>query len=98
MKNERKQTLRQEIISLLERDPMTVRELSQAVGIMEKDVTRHLESIDKTVKHRKQKLDVSPFFCRNCGFEFKSRKRLKKPGKCPACRDGRIEPAVFRIR
>lgn len=97
MKKERKQTIRQEIISLLETDPMTVREISQAVGIMEKDVVHNLESIQKTVKQRKQKLDVSPFFCRNCGFEFKSRRRLKKPGKCPACRDGRIEPAVFRI-
>ena len=98
MKNQRKQTIRQEIIRLLERDPMTAREISQAVGIMEKDVAHHLESIDKTVKQRKQKLHVSPFSCRDCGFEFKSRRKLKKPGKCPACRDGRIEPAVFQIR
>ena len=97
MKRGREQTIRQEIISLLERGPMTVRDISRTVGIMEKDVVHHLESIDKTVKQRKQKLDVSPFFCRDCGFEFKSRRRLKKPGKCPACRDGRIEPAVFRI-
>jgi len=97
VKNERKQTIRQEIIRLLESDPMTVREISQAVGIMEKDVVHHLESIDKTVKQRKQKLDVSPFFCKDCGFEFKSRRRLKKPSKCPACRDGRIDPAVYQI-
>lgn len=76
---------------------MTVRDISQAVGIMEKDVVHHLESIDKTVRTRKQKLHVSPFFCKDCGFEFKGRRKLKKPGKCPACRDGRIEPAVFEI-
>ena len=98
MSNERKQTIRQEIISHLENGPMTVRDISQSVGIMEKDVYHHLAFIEKTVKHQKKKIHVKPYYCQDCGFKFKSRKTFKKPGKCPMCRDGRIASAVFRIK
>lgn len=94
---ERKQTIRQEIINHLENGPMTVRDISQSVGIMEKDVFHHLEFIDKTVRTQKKRIQMEPYYCLNCGFEFKNRKRFKKPGKCPSCRDGRIAPAVFWI-
>ncbi len=95
--NGRVQTIRQEIINLLERGPMTARGISQSVGIMEKDVFHHLEFIDKTVRIQKKRIRMEPYCCLNCGFEFKNRKRFKKPGKCPSCRDGRIAPAVFWI-
>ena len=95
--NEKTQTIRQEIISHLENGPMTVREISQSVGIIEKDVYHHLISIEKTVKNHKKRIDVEPYYCQDCGFQFKKRKTFKKPGKCPRCRDGRIVSAVFRI-
>ena len=95
--NGRVQTIRQEIINHLESGPMTVREISQSVGIMEKDVFHHLEFIDKTVRTQKKRIHMEPYCCLNCGFEFKNRKRFKKPGKCPSCRNGRIAPAVFWI-
>ena len=95
--NERAQTIRQEIIDILENGPMTVRDISQSVGIMEKDVFHHLEFIDKTVRTQKKRIQMEPYYCLNCGFEFKNRKRFKKPGKCPSCRDSRIAPAVFGI-
>ncbi|WP_041279657.1 transcriptional regulator [Desulfobacula toluolica] len=97
MSNERTQTIRQEIISHLESGPMTVRDLSQTVGIMEKDVVHHLEFIEKTIQSKKKRIRMEPYYCLNCGFEFKNRKKFKKPGKCPACRDGRIAPAIFWI-
>jgi len=97
MSNERKQTIRQQIISHLEKDPLTVRDISQAVGIMEKDVYHHLASIEKTIRHRKKSIHVEPYYCLNCGFQFKNRKTFKKPGKCPGCKTGRIASAVFRI-
>ena len=97
MSNERKQTIRQEIISHLENDPLTVRDISQSVGIMEKDVYHHLTFIEKTVKHHKKRIHVEPYYCMDCGFQFKNRKTFKKPGKCPGCKDGRIAPAVFWI-
>ncbi|MCP4117895.1 MAG: ArsR family transcriptional regulator [Desulfobacteraceae bacterium] len=97
MSNERQQTIRHEIISLLTNGPMTVREISQSVGIMEKDVYHHLTFIEKTLRRRKKRIDLEPYYCLDCGFKFNKRKTFKKPGKCPACRDGRIASAVFRI-
>jgi hypothetical protein len=61
MSNERKQTIRQEIISHLENGPLTVRDISQSVGIMEKDVYHHLASIEKTVRHQKKRIHVEPW-------------------------------------
>ena len=97
MIEERKQTIRQEIVNHLENGPMTAREISRSVGILEKDVYHHLAFIEKTVRHQKKRIEVDPYHCLNCGFEFKNRKTFKKPGKCPGCRDGRIAPAVFLI-
>ncbi len=97
MNNERTQTIRQEIIGLLEQGPMTVRDISQAVSIMEKDVIHHLASIEKTVRRHNKRIETKPHYCMDCGFEFKNRKTFKKPGKCPECRDGRIASAVYRI-
>jgi predicted Zn-ribbon and HTH transcriptional regulator len=97
MGQERQQTIRREIISLLEQGPMTIRDISQAAGIMEKDVCHHLGFIEKTLRHQRKKLHVDPYYCRNCGFEFKNRKTFKKPGKCPGCREGRIAAAIYRV-
>jgi hypothetical protein len=76
---------------------MTIRDISQSVGIMEKDVVHHLEFIDKTVRAQKRRILMEAYYCMNCGFEFKNRKNFKKPGKCPSCREGRIAPTVFWI-
>ncbi len=53
--NARAQTIRQKIINYLEQGPMTVRDLSQSVGIMEKNVIHHLDFIDKTVRAQKKR-------------------------------------------
>jgi predicted Zn-ribbon and HTH transcriptional regulator len=97
MSNERKKTIRQEIISLLENGPLTARDISQSVSIMEKDVSHHLAFIEKTVRHQKKRIHAEPYHCLDCGFQFKDRKTFKKPSKCPGCKDGRIAPAVFWI-
>ena len=97
MNRERNQTVRQEIIALLEENPMTVREISQAAGVTEKEVYFHLESIARTVKQQKKRIRVEPYHCLSCGFEFNNRKTFKKPGKCPGCRKGPIAPAVYAI-
>ena len=97
MDNARTETIRQEIIRHLESGPMTVRDLSQLVGVMEKDVFHHLEFIERSIRSQKKRLGMAPYHCLSCGFSFENRKKFKKPGKCPKCRDGRIAPAVFRI-
>ncbi len=76
---------------------MDARELSKCVKIREKEVYPHLVHIQKSLKNRKQKLMVEPYFCRVCDFVFTERKRLSPPGRCPECRRGSIEPAVFTV-
>jgi predicted Zn-ribbon and HTH transcriptional regulator len=97
MTNDIKQTIRQEIISHLENEPLTARDISQSVGIIEKDVYHHLSFIEKTVRNQNKRIHVEPYHCLVCGFHFKKRKTFKKPSKCPGCNDGRIAPAVFWI-
>ena len=90
-------TLRQQIAALLQEDPMTAMDISQAVGIPERDVYRHLAHIQRSVAGQGKKLLLSPCTCRACGFVFKERRRLTRPGRCPRCRESRIVPPVFRI-
>lgn len=97
MPEERKATIRQEIITLLSDTPATVRDISQAVGIREKEVFAHLANVEKSLKNHKKSLRLNPYQCLNCNFVFKDRKKYSKPGKCPNCKKSRIEPAVFRI-
>lgn len=97
MTKEEKGTIRQEIIGLLESQPSTIREMSQAIGISEKDVYHHLTFIEKSLRPQKKRIHVQPYHCLACGFDFTTRQSFKKPGKCPACRHTRIAPAVFRI-
>jgi len=94
---ERERTIRQAIREHLEQDPLTARELSSLVGIREKDVIAHLEHLSKSLRGSGRSLVVEPAECLSCGFVFKKRRRLSRPGSCPACRKPRIEPPVFRV-
>jgi len=76
---------------------MTAMEISQAVRIPEKEVYRHLPHIQKSVAGQGKELLVTPCTCRACGFVFKERRRLTRPGRCPRCRESRIDSPVFRI-
>lgn len=97
MGQERQATIRQEMIEMLGQGPKTIRELSQIVGIMEKDVAAHLPFIEKSLKHQGKTLRSQPYQCVGCGFVFEGRKKFSKPGKCPSCKKGRIDPASFWI-
>ncbi|MCF8051052.1 MAG: ArsR family transcriptional regulator [Desulfobacterales bacterium] len=90
-------TIRQEMIRLLEEDPRDARELSQILGIKEKEVYEHLAHVAKSVKAQKKKLTVLPFSCLTCGFVFENRRRFTRPGKCPRCRDSRVEYPLYKI-
>ena len=97
METNKQLTIREQIIRSLEAEPMTARDLSKALRISEKEVYSHLPSIEKSIRHQKKQIEITPCYCLSCGFEFKDRKSFRKPGKCPACRQSRIEPAVFVI-
>jgi transcriptional regulator len=97
MVKERNATVRQDMIRLLREGPRTIRDLSQELGVMEKDLPMHLASVEKTLKNSGDRLISEACRCMACGFEFKDRKKFSKPGKCPKCRHSHIERAVFHI-
>jgi len=90
-------TLREELRTALLEGPATARELSVRAGLREKDVAEHLGHLARSLEHRGEKLVVEPAACLACGFVFRSRERLGRPGACPSCRSTRIDPPAFRI-
>jgi predicted Zn-ribbon and HTH transcriptional regulator len=95
---ERHETIRQKIIEMLERDFSSARDISGEVGISVKDVFGHLEHIQKSLSRSDHNLVVTPAECRKCGFIFRKRERLKKPGKCPVCRGESIQEPLFSLQ
>ena len=93
---ERQETIRQKIVSLLKEKTLSLKDISFYVMIPVKDVCDHLEHIQKS--KRDYRLDITPARCNNCGFVFKKRDKLKKPGKCPVCRSALIEEPLFSIK
>lgn len=91
------QTIRQQIIDLLQEQEFNAREISQALSIMEKEVYDHLEHIDRTIGRQGMKLVVLPYACLSCGFTFEGRRRWTSPGRCSVCRHGHIRMAAYRI-
>jgi len=94
---ERAHTIRQEIMTLLEDRTLTARDISTELGIPEKQVCDHLTHIQKTMGRKERHLGVEPAVCVKCGFIFKKRDRLSRPGKCPICHGQQISPPLFSI-
>ncbi len=95
---ERHETVRQLITEFLsEGRACTAKELSGLCSITEKEVYDHLEHIRISLEHSGKCFKIDQARCRLCGFEFTQRTRLKKPGKCPACKGTSIEAPFFSI-
>lgn len=94
---ERHGTVRREIISVLEGRTLSAKEISAEVRISEKEVYDHLEHIQRTLNKKDHHLAVFPAECTKCGFVFKKRERLKKPGKCPVCKGEKIQEPLFSV-
>ncbi len=77
---------------------LTAKDISGKVGISEKEVYDHLEHIRKSLGGIHGLLAIFPSECRKCGFEFRKRERLRKPGKCPVCHGEAIKPPAFSIK
>ena len=95
---ERQETVRQNIISVLEGQTLSAKEISAEVKASEREVYDHLEHIQRTVNKKEHNFMVTPAECRKCGFVFRKRERLKKPGKCPVCNSELIQEPLFSIR
>jgi predicted Zn-ribbon and HTH transcriptional regulator len=77
---------------------VTLRELSSAAGISEKDIAQHLEHLARSLKNDGFRLEVEPASCIACEHVFKDRQRYTTPGACPACRSERVAPPSFWLR
>jgi predicted Zn-ribbon and HTH transcriptional regulator len=91
------QTLRQRIMSSLLSAEMDAREISQAIGIPEKEVYRHLAHVARSASGGGRQLKVRPSECLQCGYVFTHRRRLNRPGRCPRCKQSRLRPPRFRV-
>ena len=96
--SDNRQTIRQEIIDLLGSEELTIRDLSQAVSLQEKEIVDHLGHIERSLQRQGKKLMISPYTCLTCGFVFEKRTRFTKPGRCPKCKNSHIQVAQFYIK
>jgi len=91
------QTIRRQIIDCLSAQEMSARQLSQAIGLPEKEVHGHLVHAARSLNAGNNRLIIRPAECRQCGYVFENRKRLTKPGRCPRCKGTHLHQPTFRI-
>ncbi len=94
---ERGTTVRQDIIELMKRGPVTPFELSGMLRVSEREAAFHLEHALESASGRFV-IEVEPAHCRSCGFVFRDRKKVTKPSRCPRCKGTRVEPATYMLR
>jgi hypothetical protein len=91
------QTVRQRLRQLLAAADLTVREISQALGISEKEVITHLPHLERSLAALGRRLARRPCLCLACGFRFEGRRRFSPPSRCPRCRAERVRPSTYHI-
>ena len=89
----RSDTARQRIAALLAEQPLSARNLAEELDLREAEVVEHLEHLRRS----RLPLVVTPAECRSCGFVFRRRDRLKRPGRCPICRGESIAEPLFAL-
>jgi predicted Zn-ribbon and HTH transcriptional regulator len=94
---ERYETIRHYIAALLEEGTYSAKELSNIIRIPEKDICGHLEHLQRSLSKSDRHLEIISAACSQCGFTFKNRTRLTKPGRCPSCRSIHIQAPLFHI-
>lgn len=87
------ETVRQEIIRLLDGNKLPVSIISKEIRKSEREINDHLDQIAKSGI-----LAIIPSECADCGFVFKNRDRSKKPGKCPSCKSTHLSPPLFTVK
>jgi predicted Zn-ribbon and HTH transcriptional regulator len=91
-------TRREQIVDLLiKNENMTLQELADFTKASVKTVAMDMDSIRKTIKYDKKRIEVKPASCLNCNYMFSGRGRVSDPHKCPECHSERIAPQQFRI-
>ncbi len=94
---ERSATIPSLIREALSKGPHSARDLSREIGVSEREVVRHLEHLERTLKESGAKLVIEPPTCLGCEFVFRKRERLNRPSRCPVCRGERLSSARFSV-
>lgn len=89
-------TLRQRMAELLQSGWFSLRELSQELGIREREVLEHLEHVARSARSGNA-LRIEHSRCQSCGFFFGKRGRLSAPSRCPICKSERLTPPRFTL-
>jgi predicted Zn-ribbon and HTH transcriptional regulator len=90
-------TIRQGIISLLSEQELDARDLSQELGLKEKEIYEHLVHVERSVAASRGRFVITPSQCLLCGYVFEDRRRLTRPGRCPQCRRSKLQNPCFCI-
>ncbi len=89
-------TRRQQIVGLLELDEWGFDDLRHELALTVKVLEEDLIHIERSVRAAGHRLRVRPASCAGCGFEF-TKTALHPPGRCPQCRDRRIDGPWMKI-
>ncbi len=90
-------SIRKMMIELLENFECNALDISRELSIREKEVYGHLDHIRRSLHCQNRELVITPYECLGCGFVFKKRTRLDRPGRCPKCKEGYINMATYKI-
>jgi len=89
----RSETVRQELLRLLDGETLLIGELSKELRMPEKEVFYYLDRLQAVGE-----LVIVPAECGACGYQFKDRKKAKKPSKCPRCRSSYIRQPGYTLK
>jgi predicted Zn-ribbon and HTH transcriptional regulator len=92
-----KETIRQQMMSLLSERQMNAIELSQELGIREKEVYEHLPHVARSIAAQGRRLAIRPSQCLTCTYVFEDRKRFTRPGRCPRCKGTHLQMPAYEI-
>ena len=87
-------TLRQTLALILRREERSAYDLAEELFLSPAEVESHLTHLNKSHKGR---FKMRPARCYACGYVFKKRTRLDAPGRCPRCKEERVEGPWFRL-
>lgn len=96
--SDRAESIRKQIMRLLQDEEMSAMDLSRRIGIGEKEVYDHLPKVNRSLTASGAKVEIIPSRCIGCGFIFAKRTRFTEPGRCPKCRGTHIQRPRFRVR
>ena len=91
-----KHTRRQKIVEQLRSEEWAFDDLRHDLVLTVKVLEEDLKHIQKSVRAAGERLQVRSASCEGCGFEFTAN-ALHPPGRCPSCRNRRIEGPWLRV-